>query len=115
MATNERVKPRREGEVLDKFRSFENDQWYCKTGLTTGLTAGICHGITTHCNWPAQRIFLAEAWPLHMVARWIQFLYPPVQAKSLCPDVSPTISWLTHVFPSTSTHHHLRPQLSAPH
>jgi hypothetical protein len=44
---------RKEGQILDEFGSFEINEWYCKTGRTTGLTAGILNGITTHVNWPA--------------------------------------------------------------
>ncbi|KAL3468104.1 hypothetical protein BJX64DRAFT_282988 [Aspergillus heterothallicus] len=48
-----RVKDREPGQLLDVLGPLSKDQWYCKSGRTTGLTAGICNGVSTYCNWPA--------------------------------------------------------------
>ncbi|KAJ0419604.1 hypothetical protein BJY00DRAFT_324190 [Aspergillus carlsbadensis] len=52
---DDRTKPQplKEGEILENFGPLTKDEWYCKTGRTTGLTSGICNGISTYCNWPA--------------------------------------------------------------
>lgn len=41
-----------EGRPIEAFGDLEAGEWYCKVGRTTGVTAGMCNGISTYCNWP---------------------------------------------------------------
>lgn len=41
-----------EGTVLDRFGALEKEEWYCKVGRSTHLTAGMCNGTSAYCNWP---------------------------------------------------------------
>ncbi|KAI9368745.1 hypothetical protein BJX61DRAFT_522498 [Aspergillus egyptiacus] len=47
-------RPCEEGEVLTEFGTLREGSWYCKTGRTTHLTAGICNGVSTYCNWSTE-------------------------------------------------------------
>lgn len=36
---------------LDEFGTLKKGAWYCKVGRSTGLTAGICNGLSAQCQW----------------------------------------------------------------
>ncbi|KAL4908779.1 hypothetical protein BDW74DRAFT_174011 [Aspergillus multicolor] len=47
--------PPKEGDPLDQFGPLVKNSWYCKSGITTGVTGGICNGVSTDCQWPKEK------------------------------------------------------------
>ena len=41
----------KEGSPLTAFGQLEANEWYCKTGKSTGLTSGLCNGVRMSCHW----------------------------------------------------------------